>query len=338
MSTRFLGDSTLMVPPVIFGAWALGGWHWGGRNKSTDAQAIDAIHASIDNGFSCFDTAPVYGFGSSETILGKALSNRRDKVTILTKVGLRWDCTDGAHFFNTDSTAGPRAIYRNLKPNSIRHEVESSLRRLNTDYIDLLQCHWPDPSTPIEETMEAMKALLREGKIRAVGVSNFNIAQLEQCQQALSPFPLASHQPKYSLLDRQIEQQILPWTIDHNIGTIVYSPIEQGLLSGKVGMDRRFPDSDGRARHPLFQPERRRSILHAIEQLESLQQKYKCTPAQLAIVWVTHQPGITAAIVGARNPQQAIENAHASRISLSTEDITLLGDTFAQLSVSRSEK
>ena len=131
-------------------------------------------------------------------------------------------------------------------------EVEASLRRLGTDYIDLLQCHWPDPSTPIHETMDAMEALIKEGKIRAVGVSNFNVSQLEESQQALHPFPLASHQPKYSLLDREIETRILPWTIEHNIGSIVYSPLEQGLLSGKVTLDRQFPSNDGRARHPLF--------------------------------------------------------------------------------------
>ena len=190
MTTAFLGESTLTTPPVIFGAWALGGWHWGGRDESTDTQAVDAIHASIDAGIHCFDTAPVYGFGSSESILGRAISNRRDKVTILTKVGLRWDCTDGAHFFNTDSAAGPKAIFRNLTPASIRMEVEASLRRLGTDYIDLLQCHWPDPSTPIHETMDAMKALIKEGKIRAVGVSNFNVSQLEESQQRCTPFHL----------------------------------------------------------------------------------------------------------------------------------------------------
>jgi methylglyoxal reductase len=319
---RPLGQSEIVVPPVIFGAWAIGGWYWGGTD---DAAAIRAIHASIDAGVGAIDTAPVYGFGHSESIVGQAIRDRRDRVTLLTKVGLRWDGTEGEHFFDD---AG-QSVYRNLRPAAIRAEVEESLRRLGVDEIDVLQCHWPDPGFPVEETMVGLAALVGEGKIRAVGVSNFDPALLARAQAALGSVPLASTQPRYSLLDRAIEDDVLPWCRDAGVGVIVYSPIEQGLLSGRVTLERTFAEDDGRSWSPRFSAESRAAVLAAIAQTADIAAAHDATPAQLAIAWCFHQPGVTAAIVGARSPRQAIENAGAARIVLSPAEIDRLSGAFA---------
>lgn len=330
-----LGESELFVQPIVFGAWAIGGWYWGGNDPQSDAEAIRAIHASIDAGVCCFDTAPMYGYGTSETILGQAIADRREKVTIMTKVGLRWNCSTGAHFFDTKPNEGNRSIYRNLRPNSIRLEVEESLKRLGVEVIDLLQCHWPDPTTPIADTMEVLAELVQAGKVRAIGVSNFSAAQLEQSKNALAPLPLASTQPKYSLLDRQIETEVIPWLLNNNVGAIVYSPLEQGLLTGKVGPNRVFPSTDGRSRNPLFRRENRIQALAAIRYLKPIWKRHNISPAQMAIAWTTQQPGITSAIVGARTAQQAIENAAAADITLSQKELQLIGQAYARLSVAR---
>ena len=228
MQTRRLGHSDLSVPPVIFGAWAIGGWYWGGTD---DSAAISAIHASIDAGVTAIDTAPVYGFGHSESVVGCAIADRRDRVQILTKVGLRWDSTEGSHFFDD----GGQTVHRNLRPASIHAEVEASLRRLGVDEIDLLQCHWPDPSFPVEATMEALASLVRAGKVRAVGVSNFDVALLTRARAALGSVPLASTQPRYSLMDRAIESDRLdldlcplPYVLLHLVVSFVLFPQPQG--------------------------------------------------------------------------------------------------------------
>ena len=322
MYTRPLGHSDLSVPPVIFGAWAIGGWSWGGTD---DSAAIAAIHASIDAGVGTIDTAPVYGFGHSETVIGRAIADRRDRVQILTKVGLRWDSTEGAHFFDDSG----QTVHRNLRPASIQAEVEASLRRMGVDEIDLLQCHWPDPSFPVEPTMEALAALVRSGKVRAVGVSNFDVALLTRAQAALGSVPLASTQPRYSLMDRAIESDVLPWCRERQVGVIAYSPIAQGLLTGKVSLDRVFPDDDGRKWNPQFAPESRARVLASLAQTADIAAAHGATPAQIAIAWCFHQPGVTAAIVGARSPQQAIENAAAAQIVLSDAEIARLSAAFA---------
>ena len=330
MTSRQLGDSGIEIPPVIFGAWALGGWYWGGAD---DTESIRAIHASIDAGVATFDTAPVYGFGHSETILGKALKGRRNETIICTKVGLRWDSEEGVHFF--DSPENNKRIFRNLRPASIRQEVEDSLRRLQTETIDLLQCHWPDPSTEVEETMQTLASLVQEGKVRAIGVSNYDPSLLERAKQSLSPIPLASTQPKYSLLDRRIEADVVPWLQQNNVGAIVYSPLEQGLLTGKIGLERTFPSDDGRSTHPLFTPQNRLAIIEAIQQIQHIAAKHDISVAQLSSAWCFHQPGITASIVGARTAQQAIENAKAARVTLSHADLITLSDVFSTLACSR---
>ena len=328
MELRSLGKSEIQTPPIIFGAWAIGGWYWGGAN---DQQAINAINASIDSGVNAFDTAPVYGFGHSETVLGKALKNKRQKALIFTKVGLRWDSEIGDHFFDVSPEEGGKRIFRNLRKESIQLEVENSLQRLQTDYIDVLQCHWPDPSTEVEETMEALASLVKQGKVRAIGVSNFDIPLLERSIKTLGNIPLASNQPRYSLINRRIERNVLPWCHQQNIGTIVYSPIERGLLAGTVGPDREFSSTDGRSYDPMFKKENRVAILQALEETKEICDHHHCTFAQMAAAWCFHQPGVTAALVGARNPKQAAENAKAAQIHFSEEELTFLSNHFGVL-------
>lgn len=327
-----LGKTKIEVPKVIMGAWALGGWFWGGSNDKT---AVDTIHASLQCGINAFDTAPVYGCGHSEKVLGQALKGRREKALVFTKVGLRWNHDEGSLFFKMAPSDGGYKVYRNLRPRSIVEEVEQSLIRLQTDYIDLLQCHWPDPSFPIPKTMEALAKLYRDGKIRAIGVSNFDVDQLESAKKSLGDIPLASTQPRYSLLNRVIESDVIPWLESNDVGAIAYSPIERGLLSGKVPASRIFPDNDGRAKDPLFTAKNRTDILHSLEMVSHIAEQHECTFAQLATAWCFHQSGITAAIVGARTPQQAMENAAATEIKLSLEEQHLLRDQFATLNCAK---
>jgi len=327
LEPRQLGQSDLMVSPVVFGAWAVGGWYWGGQD---DADSIRAIHAALDAGINCIDTAPIYGMGHSEEVVGKAIEGRRDKVLIATKCGLRWDTPrQGSNPWTYTGLDGTeKTVVRNLRKHAIIAEVEHSLRRLRTDVIDLYQCHWPDSSTPIAETMDALVTLKQQGKIRAIGVSNFTPEMLAEC---LQHGPLASDQPPYSLLRRDIEADVLPFCRQHNIGVIVYSPLQQGLLTGKVTMDRTFAPGDRRAGRPWFQPANRRRVLDALEKIKPIAQAHRATLAQVAIAWTIAQPGVTAAIVGARNPQQARENAQAASLQLSPDELQAIRSAFEAL-------
>jgi aryl-alcohol dehydrogenase-like predicted oxidoreductase len=331
MTPRRLGHSELEISPIIFGAWAAGGWFWGGAD---DQQSIAAIRAALDAGVTTIDTAPVYGQGHSEWIVGQAIQGRRDEVKLLTKVGLRWDATEGKRFFpGTMPDGTPFEIYRNMRATSVRQEVEDSLRRLGVDHIDLLQVHWPDPSMEVEDYMPLLGELVTEGKVGAIGVSNFNEQLLAQAQASLGTTPLASTQPRYSLLWRKTEQGILPWCREHGVGVICYSPMERGLLTGRITPDRSFPKSDGRATDPLFSIENRRHILGALETARAIADGHGCTLAQLSVAWVLHQPGVTAALVGARSPAQAIENAGAAEVHLTPEEAAGLAQLFGALAL-----
>ena len=326
MSIRQLGATSLSLSRVILGAWSYGGWYWGGAE---DGESIRAIHAAVDAGITSIDTAPVYGFGRSEEVVGRALLGIRDRVQIMTKVGLRWDTDEGAHFFDTKDPEGRSwIIHRNLRPKSVRWEVEQSMRRLGVDHIDLIQCHWPDPSCPIDETMGALADLHREGKVGAVGVSNFSPEQMTEAAGALGDIPLASNQPRYSLLHRQIERDVLPHCVDSNIGVVAYSPMGRGILTGRVTMDRVFPEGDGRADEPLYHPENRALVLDALERVRPIAAARGITMANLAVSWVLHQPGVTGALVGARTPGQATENAVAMNVVLSDDDLAEMRSVF----------
>ncbi|MBK7644513.1 MAG: aldo/keto reductase [Planctomycetes bacterium] len=333
MIRRRLGQSDLELPVIVLGAWAIGGWQWGG---SDDEAAVRAIQAGIDAGMNAVDTAPVYGFGHSEEVVGRAIAGRRKDVLLLTKVGLRWDDPRGEFYFKSqDQNGKPREIWRNAKPDSVVVEVEQSLARMRTNHIDLVQIHWPDPTTPIEETMGALAGLVKQGKVRAIGVSNFNPAQLKEAQLALAPLPLASNQPKYSLVARDIEARILPFSRELGIGTIVYSPLEQGLLSGKVPAARTFPETDGRHKRATFQAPVRARVNALLEQeVRPIAQRHKATLAQTVLAWTTGQPGVTCAIAGARTPEQARENAGAGSLVLSGEELATIRLAFERLDLS----
>ncbi len=329
MQYRQLGKSGIKVPTVIAGAWAMGGWCWGG---SDEAAAIEAIHAAIDEGMNCIDTAPAYGFGLSEEIIGKAIQGRRDQVIIATKCGLRWDSEEGEFFFDAQDNAGsPLKIYKNLKPAGIIQECEDSLKRLGVDTIDLYQCHWPDKTTPLEDTMPALLKLQEQGKIRAIGVSNFTPEMMETC---LGFGRIESDQPKYNLLSRGIEKDVLPFCRKKQIGVITYSSLELGLLTGKVTMDRVFPQDDIRATGdytPWFLPQNRKKALDALEKIKPIAEDHGITLGQLAIAWVIAQPGVTSAIVGVRNPQQAKENAKAGNVQIPESELAQVGKAFEDL-------
>jgi aryl-alcohol dehydrogenase-like predicted oxidoreductase len=311
-----LGTTDLALPAVSFGAWAIGGWFWGGTD---DALAIEAIHAGIDAGITCIDTAPTYGMGHSETVVGKAIQGKRDQVILATKCGMRWDRAEGQRMIDTEMNDGtPCTIYRNGRPDSIEEECENSLRRLGTDVIDLYQVHWPDSTWPLDDTMATLLKLKEAGKIRAIGVSNFDTEMIALCQ---TQGTVDSIQPRYNALQRDPEEALLPYCVAHHIGVLAYSPIAQGLLTGKVGMERRFPEGDIRNKNPLFQPENRRAVLAMLERVQPVAEKHGVTLGQLFTAWVTHQPGVTTALVGARNAAQAQENAVAGTVTLDEADL-----------------
>jgi aryl-alcohol dehydrogenase-like predicted oxidoreductase len=315
--SRQLGNSTVRVSPVIFGAWAIGGWMWGGADEQT---SIDAIKASIDSGINTIDTAAIYGMGYSEQLVGKAIkAYAREKIVIATKCGMRWDDPrqEGCDPWPQKDTTGRDVIIRkNAKPASIAYECEQSLKRLGTDYIDLYQIHWPDTTTPADESFAAMEKLRQSGKVRAIGVSNYDVAWMELARSAGQ---LASLQPPYSLLTRDIESDILPYCRAHNIGVIVYSPLERGLLTGNVTPDRRFPEGDHRSTHKFFTAENRKRVLAALGRIQPIADAHQASLAQVVINWTIQEPGITAALVGARNPQQAKHNAAALGFKLSAD-------------------
>ncbi len=317
MELRQLGSSELKVTPVILGAWAIGGWWWGG---SDDDKAIAAINAALDAGINCIDTAPMYGFGHSEKIVGKAIQGRRNQAIIATKCGLRWDLSQGEHFFD-DSTPeqGDFTVYRNLGRDSILWECEQSLQRLGVDHIDLYQCHWSDETTPLSETMEALTGLLDEGVIGAIGVSNFTPELIAECLQY---GPVHTSQPKFSLLTRASLADIIPSCHEHGVASIVYSSMEQGILTGKVTPDRQYEEGDKRPeKNPWFQPDNLNRALAVLEEtVRPIAERHDATLAQVALAWTISEPGITCALAGARTAEQARENAAAMQVRLSDEE------------------
>jgi aryl-alcohol dehydrogenase-like predicted oxidoreductase len=315
MNYRPLGQSNIRASVVGLGTWAIGGWMWGGTDE---AASIDAIRASIDAGVNLIDTAPAYGQGLCETIVGKAIHGRRDRVVLATKCGLRWDPNfRGGELLHEDKQTGLK-IHKYLHPDSIRHELEQSLTRLNTDYIDLYQTHWQDPTTPIEDTMACLLDLKKEGKIRAIGVSNATPGMIDEYRRL---GPVDVDQEKFSMLDRKLEPTNINYCNDHHIAFLAYSPMAMGLLTGKVAPDRQFPPDDVRSRQPRFSADNRRRVLAMLEEFKPIADAHHCTLAQLVVAWTLAQPGATHALVGARNPQQADENIVAGELHLRENEL-----------------
>jgi aryl-alcohol dehydrogenase-like predicted oxidoreductase len=293
MQRRPLGDSGFEVSPLALGTWAMGG-HAATWGIVDDRESIAAIHQALDAGINLIDTAPIYGLGHSEEVVGKAIQSRRDEVVLATKCGLL--------FPKSDKDLPPRCLSRD----SIFRECESSLRRLRTDVIDLYPCHWPDPETPIEETMSALTTLWEQGKIRAIGVSNFGCEQMTTARQY---GPIHTAQPPFSMLRRRAAEDLIPYCIEHRIGVLPYGPLAKGLLTGKFDPESNFEDI--RASDPEFIGERFTHNLRIVEELRNIAAGYERTVAQLALNWTAHQPGITAPIFGAKRPSQVLENVGA---------------------------
>lgn len=323
MKYRKLGKSGIEASVVGFGSWAIGGWMWGG--PADEKEAVKAIHAAIDSGMNLIDTAPMYGFGASEEIVGKAIYDRRDNVVLATKCGLIWHEERGDFHCFTDekhpSKDGKFKISRCLAPDVIRYEVEQSLKRLRTDHIDLLQTHWQDSTTPISVTMEALLRLKEEGKIRAIGCCNTDLGQIRQYNAAGE---LDSDQELYSMLDRNPDKEILPYTDERNIAFLAYSSLGQGLLTGKIGPERVFNDGDQRNHKPRFSVENRQRIKDMLETFQPVADKHGVTLGQLAIGWTIAQKGCSHALVGARTAEQVLENAVGGTVELDDGDLEIM--------------
>jgi aryl-alcohol dehydrogenase-like predicted oxidoreductase len=286
MEYTTISGTEMKVSRIAQGTWAIGGWMWGGTDER---ESIRTIHAALDKGINLIDTAPVYGFGVSEEIVGKAIEQRghREKVFIATKVGLEWH----------DSS-----VTRNSSAARIRKEVEDSLRRLRTDYLDIYQVHWPDSAVPIEETARIMRGLYQEGLIRAIGVSNYSPEQMKRFRTVSE---LHTVQPPYNLFERQIDRDVLPYVRENNLSAFAYGPLCRGLLTGTMRPDTKFTGDDLRLSDPKFQTPRFAQYLNAVQQLDDLAQKrYGKHVMDLAVRWVLDQPGITAALWGARHPEE----------------------------------
>jgi len=310
MKTRKLGRTDLNLSTIGMGTWAIGGsgwkFSWGPQD---DKESISAIRSALELGINWIDTAAVYGLGHSEEIVGKAIKGLRHKPIIATKCGRLGDRKGN--------------LFGRLKKESIRSEVEASLKRLKIEVIDLYQIHWPEPDEDIKEAWTTLGDLIKEGKIRYAGVSNFNIRQLKRVQPI---HPVASLQPPYSMLERGIEEKILEYCSANNIGIIAYSPMQKGLLTGKFTRERvqNLPEDDHRRRDPRFQDPELSANLKLVEDLRPIAEKSGRTVAQLAIAWVLRRPELTAAIVGARRPSQIEETVVAGDWVLSKKDIATI--------------
>ena len=311
MQTKQLGNSELHITPIGFGAWAIGGGGWAfGWGAQDDQESIEAINRALDLGVNWIDTAAVYGLGHSEEVVAKALKGRSNRPYIFTKCSLIWD--------------EKGKIGNSLKADSLRQEVEASLRRLDIETIDLYQIHWPNPESEIEEGWTTLAKLKDEGKVRYIGVSNFNVEQLKRIQEIA---PVTSLQPPYSLVKRDVEKEILPFCKENNIGVIVYSPMQSGLLTGKMTPERvaNLPDDDWRKNSGEFQEPRLSRNLKLVEVLQHIGKQYDRSPGEVAIAWTLNNPAVTGAIVGARNPKQVEGIIAAGEFHLNQQELDQIG-------------
>lgn len=320
MEYRKLGSTDLEVSAITFGAWAAGGWMWGGSDKD---EAIKAIRSAYDHGVTSIDTAPVYGQGASEEIVGEAIKDLpRDKVQILTKFGLRWDITEGDfHFHSKDNRGKDIDLYKYASKKSILKEVEDSLIRLRTDYIDLYQIHWPNTATPFQETFEAVAQLIQEGKVRYAGVCNYSVEQMMEAEKYVN---LVSNQLPFSMVNRSIEDALIPYCIQNNKSILAYSPLERGLLTGKMKSGQQFVKGDHRANNPYFTEQSIIKTNAFLEKIKPIAQAKGATLAQLVLKWTLERPGITIALAGARNESQSVQNAAATEFKLDSDELDFI--------------
>ena len=303
MKTRTLGIQGPNLTVIGFGAWAIGGsWEFG-WGAVDDKESIKAIHRGLDLGINWIDTAAVYGLGHSEEVVAQALRGIRDEVFVATKCGMVWNEKGN--------------VTKSLKPKSIRKEIEDSLRRLQTDHVDLYQFHWPDVETPIEDSWNVMAELKREGKVRYIGVSNFSVEDLERCRTIAS---VQSLQPPYNILNREFEQELLPYCQTHGIGVVAYSPMASGLLTGKFNYDDLASD-DWRRKSSTFNKENRLKVVNLLKQLKPIADRHQRNVGELAVAWVLRNGNVTSAIAGARKAWQIEEVVGASEVQLAISDV-----------------
>lgn len=329
MQLKQLGKSTVKVTPLAFGAWAIGGWMWGGAEE---LDAIRAIRASYEAGITSIDTAPVYGFGKSEELIGRAMEGiARDKYQILTKYGLNWLTAEGEFYFDTiDNYSSPIKVYKYSRKMKVMQECEDSLKRLKTDYIDLLQIHWPDATTPIAETMEAVAKLIQQGKVRAAGVCNYSVAQVEE---ALKTVDIVSNQVPYSLIHRGIEKDIRPQALKKGMSIIPYSPLQRGLLTGKIKRDHKFNEGDTRKGNRFYKPENIESVNAMLQTIKPIADAHGVTLAQVIINWTSRQPAMDCVLVGARDEAQVQDNVRALSFTLSDDELKSIRERAGKLTL-----
>jgi aryl-alcohol dehydrogenase-like predicted oxidoreductase len=324
MNTRQLGNSDLYITPIGFGAWAIGGagWEfgWGGQD---DHDSVAAIREALDNGINWIDTAAVYGLGHSEDVVARALEGMGNRPYVFTKCSMVWD--------------ERRKISHSLKAESIRRECEASLRRLKVDVLDLFQIHWPMPDGEIEEGWATMAKLKEEGKVRNIGVSNFDVRQMKR---ALAIAPITSLQPRYSLIHREVEGEILPFAERENIGVIAYSPMASGLLTGAMTKERikQLPADDWRQSNPDFQEPLLSRNLRLVRLLRAIGNHHDRSPGEVAVAWVLRNPAVTGAIVGARQPGQMKGIAGAAGFWLSPSEVAEIEALFAKPAATEKSK
>ena len=312
METRKFGKTDMEITPIGFGSWAIGGNAWGPQD---DEEAVGAIRRALELGMNWIDTAAVYGFGHSEELVARALKGVSERPYVFTKCSLVWD--ENANVDNV------------LERDSVKRECEESLRRLQTDVIDLYQIHWPNPEEDIEEGWSALAELKEEGKVRHIGVSNFNVEQMERAQNIA---PVETLQPPYNLIDRGVEEEILPYCGEQDIGVIVYSPMKSGLLSGKMTRERvqNLPSDDWRRNAPEFNEPRLSRNLELVGLLEEIGAEHGRSPAEVAIAWTLRHPAVTAAIVGGRRPDQVDGIIGAAELRLSEEELERIESFLAE--------
>jgi aryl-alcohol dehydrogenase-like predicted oxidoreductase len=328
MHARPLGRSGLHVSPIVHGAMEFA--------HREPAERVRTLHAAIDAGITSIDTAPLYGFGESERLVGQAIADRRTRVQVLGKVGLRWDDEHGEVLLRAQEQGGPlRVVRRDSRPASVRRDVEQSLRRLGVDALDLCQVHHPDPAVPIADTMGELLRLRAEGKLRAIGVSNYSAAQVYEAARALGDVPLASVQSEYSLVRRAVEREVVGAVEELDAGLLAYSPLLHGLLAGRMAARRRpLPLGDHRRWDPAFHPENVARVERArIEALEPLARRHGVAAAQVALAWLLHRPGVTAVVVGGSSIAQVRANARAAELVLRAGELTGLAAAFEEVFV-----
>ncbi len=319
MIKRQLPRTDIMVSPITYGAFAIGGWFWGGADES---DAIKAIETALSNGITTIDTAPVYGMGHSETVVGKSVRGNRTNVQILTKFGMRWDTKYGDFAFDTkDNDDIPVKVYKFNGKKSVLEECERSLKRLQTDYIDLFQMHWPDSTTPVEETMEALETLKQQGKIRAAGVCNCPVDLLWKADKVTD---VVTNQVAYSMVNRGIEKELVPYCLENGIGILPHTSLQKGLLTGKIKPGHKFGDGDHRLTNSFFKEHNHAEIMKLLKELQPIASERNISLAQLAINWTMQQPAVTSVLVGARNAAQVIDNIQAASFSLSGAEVVAI--------------